>query len=505
MLKNGLLTMVASLLLAAHFAFAQEDVLVVTLSSDPTSLYMPRAADRTAGNASWSLYDTLVWLNEEGELVPQLATDWQISDDGLTYTFTLRQGVTFHNGEPFTADDVIATWEYGGDDSNDYPGYYTVATSVEAIDDFTVRITTAEPNAIFLTTMAKNWAIIPGDYMREVGIDAFAAAPVGTGPFQFVSRTPGERIVMEANPNYWDPALPYLDGVEYRVISDPSTRVAAIQTGAVHIANRLTPELAESLEGEDGVDVLTYLNDRVYYVAFKNIGAGVGTPLEDARVRQALNYGVDRFGIIEAIFSGYANPAPGFVVEGNLGYDEPAMAPFAYDPERARALLAEAGYPDGFDIQMGCPADGYVNINEVCQAVAQSLGAIGVNVDVDFQTTNTYWSEPQYAVTGPMFVDSWSSEVGEALPRLQGALIPGNYYTTWEDSELEALINQIDVTVDRDERAALYQEMHERMRNEPPFIYLYQPVIFEAVASNVQGYRPLAAEEYFLRSVRLAD
>lgn len=500
---QALTVLLAAVLTAG--AFAQGDILKVSLSSDPTSLYIPRAADRTAGNASWPLYYSLVYLDADGELKPQLATDWTIGDDGLTYTFNLREGVTFHNGEAFTADDVVATWEFGSDDSNDYPGYYTVASNVEALDDYTVRITTAEPNAIFLTTVSKNWAIIPGDYMREVGIDAFAEAPIGTGPFKFVSRTAGERIVMEANENYWDAELPYLDGVEFRVIPDPSTRVAAVQTGDVHIANRLTPELAESLEGQDSVDVLTYLNDRVYYVAFKNMGAGVGTPLEDARVRQALNLGVDRFGINEAIFSGFANAAPGFVLEGNLGFDESTMAPFPYDPQRAQELLTEAGYEDGFDITMGCPADGYVNINEVCQAVAQSLGGIGVNVEVDYQTTNTYWSEPQYAVTGPMYVDSWSSEVGEALPRLQGALIPGNYYTTWNDAKFESIINEIDQTVDRSARAELYQELHVMMREDPPFIYMYQPVIFEAVNSAVGGYQPLPAEEYSLRAVRIAD
>jgi peptide/nickel transport system substrate-binding protein len=214
---------------------------------------------------------------------------------------------------------------------------------------------------------------------------------------------------------------------------------------------------------------------------------------------------VDRFGINEAIFSGFANAAPGFVLEGNLGFDETTMAPFPYDPQRAQELLAEAGYDGGFDITMGCPADGYVNINEVCQAVAQSLGGIGVNVEVDYQTTNTYWSEPQYAVTGPMYVDSWSSEVGEALPRLQGALIPGNYYTTWNDAKFESIINEIDQTVDRGARAALYQELHVMMREDPPFIYMYQPVIFEAVNSAVDGYQPLPAEEYNLRAVRLAD
>ena len=494
------------MLLGAPVALAQgEDTLVVSLSSDPTSLFMPRTSDRTASNAAWPLYDSLVFIDENGEVVPALATDWTVSEDGTEYVFELREGVTFHNGEPFTAESVVATWETGSDPSNDYASSYTAAESVEIIDDHTVRIVTPEPNAVFLTVMANDWAMVPPEYIREVGIEAFAQEPVGTGPFQFVSRTAGDRIVMERFPDYWDGDLPYVEELVFRVIPDASTRLAAIQTGEIDIANRLTADQVATLEGVEDVDVVSYLNDRVYYVGFKNIGAGEGTPIEDARVRRALNYGVDRFGIIQAIFSGEANPAPGFVVAGNLGYDEELMQPFPYDPERARELLAEAGYPDGFEISMGCPADGYININEVCQAISQSLSQIGVDVQVDFQTTNSYWSEANYAVTGPMFVDSWSSEFGEALPRLEGTLLPDEYYSTWEDDQMADLVESIRQEVDRDARAALYAQMHELMRENPPFIYLYQPVIFEATDASLVGYQPRAAEEYFLKRVRFAD
>jgi len=491
------------LLAIATIGMAQSGRLVVSLSSDPTSLFLPRAADRTATNASLPLYDSLVWINEALEIEPALAERWEISDDGTAYVFHLRRDVSFHNGEPFTSASVVATWQTGSDPSNDYANFYTVATSVEALDDYTVRITTAEPNAVFLTTLAISWGMVPPAYIAEVGIDAFARQPVGTGPFRFVSRSAGDRILMEANPDYWRTGYPLVAELEFRVIPDASTRLAAIQTGEIHIANRLTPDQALALSRVNGVEVVSYLNDRAYYVGFKNVGAGIDTPLADPRVRQALNYGSDRFGIINAIFAGQAEPIPGFVIQGNLGYDAAQMPPFPYDPERARALLAEAGYPDGFQISMGCPADGYVNINEVCLALQRTLAGIGVEVNVEFRTTNSFWSEPQYGAVGAMFVDSWSSTIGEALPRLDGALMPGNYYTAWEDARFAALIEQISVTVDRDERAALYQAMHELMRAEPPFIYLYQPMIFEAVNERVRGYTPRAAEEYYLFQVAL--
>jgi peptide/nickel transport system substrate-binding protein len=497
--------LIAPLLFHLLFAAtsAQGDRLVVALSSDPTALFLPRAADRTATNASLPLYDSLVWINDDLEIEPALAERWEVSADGTEYRFHLRRGVTFHNGEPFTSASVIATWVSGSDPSNDYANFYNLANLVEAIDDYTVRITTPEPNATFLTTVAISWGMVPPRYIAEVGLDAFNRNPIGTGPFRFVSRTPGDRILYAANPDYWRAGYPKVAELEFRVIPDASTRLAAIQTGEIHIANRLTPDQARALANARGVEVVSYLNDRAYYVGFKNVGAGVGTPLEDVRVRQALNYGSDRFGIIAAIFVGEAQPIPGFVIQGNLGYDAEAMPPFPYDPERARALLSEAGYPGGFSISMGCPADGYVNINEVCLALQRSLARIGVEVNVEFRTTNSFWSEAQYGAVGAMFVDSWSSTIGEALPRLTGALIPGNYYTAWEDPELAALIERIGVTVDRDARAGLYAQLHTRMRDDPPFIYLYQPTIFEAISERVSGYRPRAAEEYYLFNVAL--
>ncbi|MEX2534443.1 MAG: ABC transporter substrate-binding protein [Trueperaceae bacterium] len=496
--------------LFATTAVAQESTepsgeLVVSLSSDPTSLFMPRTADRTASNTAWSLYDSLVWIDEDFEIVPALATSWEISEDGTEYTFQLREGVTFHNGEPFTAESVVATWETGMDPSNDYANVFEEAESVEIIDDHTVRITTPEPNATFLTRLATFWGMVPPEYIAEVGIDEFAQNPVGTGPFRFVSRTAGDRVVMEANPDYWDEGLPKVERLVYRVIPDASTRLAAIQTGEIDIANRLTFDQVSVLEGNDNVEVVTYLNDRAYYVGFKNIGNGEGSPIEDRNVRLALNYGLDRYGIIQAIFSGQAEPLPGFVVQGNLAYDEEMMQPFPYDPERAQELLAQAGYPDGFQIALSCPADGYVNINEVCLAIQRSLADIGVEINVDFRTTNSFWSEPRYGVTGPMYVDSWSSEIGEALPRLQGALVPGNYYNTWEDERIAELIQEIEQEVDRKARAQLYQEMHRLMTEDPPFIYLYQPMIFEATRANVEGYDPRPAEEYFLKTVSLEE
>ena len=496
------LLLIVMLFVAVAPTFAQENILIVALPNDPTSLYGPNMSDRTADNAGSPLYDTLILQTANNELLPGLATAWEVSEDNLTYTFTLREGVTFHNGEAFTADDVVATWEYGKTETNEYAGQYAIADSVTAVDDFTLQITTATPDPLFYTRISEDWPIVPGDYIREVGIEGFEAAPVGTGPFVFVERLPGERISMSKNPAYWQEGQPGVDGIEFRIIEDSSTRVAALLAGDVHVVSRLSSEEYAAVTADENVVGISYPTDRVYYVAFKNVGNGVGTPIEDVRVRQAMNYAVDKDTIIDAIFSGAASSVASFTVPGNLGYDE-SIAAYPYDPAKAQELLAEAGYADGFSIGMGCPADAYLNINDVCLAIETDLEAVGIDVELALLSSDVYWSEAQYGATGPMLVDSWSSSVGEAMPRIEGALTPGEYYAVWEDATIVEFLTGIQTTVDRDARAQLYRDLSVYMNENPPFIYLYQPVSFEAISAKLEGYTVNNAEQFFLAGVSI--
>jgi peptide/nickel transport system substrate-binding protein len=478
--------------------------LTVALANDPTSLYLPRAADSAAYNASLPLYDALVGYNEaDHQYTPKLAERWEISDDHKQYTFYLRKNVTFHNGEPFTADAVVETWTAGKDKSNTYPQLYTRASNVEAVDDFTVRITLDTPDVLFLSIL-RRWTIVAPAYMRKVGIDAFEKNPVGTGPFRFVERVPGERIVLEANPNYWQPDLPKVARVTFRIIPDATTRLAAVQTGEIDVANRLSADQAAGLAGNSKVSVISYQNDSLFYVGFKNIGNGVGTPLEKPEVRQALNYAINRQGMIDAIFGGGAKLVSGFVLDSDLGYDT-AIQPYPYDPEKAKQLLAKAGYEKGFSTSMGCPTDAYLNINEVCLSIQRDLAAVGVDVTVEFKTSNSYWSEAAYGSVGPMYVDGWASGSGEALDRLQGALTPGAFYNTWVDDKLTEQIKTISTTFDRDQRAKLYSQLQRYMYDNPPFVYLYRQTIYEAVSSRVSGYVPTLTELYDLSVVSVSN
>jgi peptide/nickel transport system substrate-binding protein len=451
------------------------------------------------------LFNGLTWIDDEGNIVPALAESWEVSDDGTEYTFQLREGVTFHNGEAFDAQDVVATFEHGLNPENAY-AYEYEGVEVEVVDDLTVKLKTEDVNPLFLRKLATVQLIVPADYLEEVGFDDFEQNPVGTGPFKFVEWVEGDRIVMEANENYWEEGLPNLAQLTFRPIPEEATRIAAVQTGEIHIANRLPAEEAQRLLGAEGIQIVRYPVDRVFYVAFNNVSSGQGTPIEDKLVRQALNYAVDREAIVDALFNGYADVINGFVTSGNLGYDA-TLEPYPYDPDKAIELLTEAGYPDGFEIGFACPTGAYTNFEQVCEAVSGYLEDVGVipeGGEIQFMESGQYWDLEANQELPPLFGDSWSTVDGEALNRLDGAL-GGESYSAWTSPEIQDYIAKIGSTIDTEERAALYAEFQEVLYDDPPFIYLYAPNTFEAISDKVQNYKPRDAENYYLKEVFLAQ
>jgi len=475
----------------------------VALSGDPNSLYIPATADKNADIAASQLYDPLVFQDDDGNIVPGLAERWEVSADGTEYTFYLRQGVTFHNGEPFNADDVIATWEYGKGDGSSWPDRYSIATSVEKVDDYTVKVKTDGPKPLLTVTMHDFWSIIPNEYMAKVGVDGFQQAPVGTGPFMFVEWAKGDHITYKANPNYWREGQPKVETLIFRPIPESAIRMAAIQTDAIDIVQRLSAEEAQSLLGVEGIRVIKYPVARIFYIAFNNLTSGVGKPTENAKVRQAMNYAVDVDAIIDALFNGFGKRAAGYVATGEKGYG--IVEPFPYDPAKAKELLAEAGFAAGFELDMACPAGAYGSFEEVCQAVAGYLGEVGIKINLDLMESAKYWDLEAKKELPPLFGDSWADESGEAYNRLAGAL--GGWdapYSSWSDPEIDRLLKAISTEVDDAKRTKLYEELQVYMHDNPPFIYLYEPMTFEAVRDRVQNYNPRPSEIYYLNSTWVA-
>ncbi|MEZ4864665.1 MAG: ABC transporter substrate-binding protein [Caldilineaceae bacterium] len=487
---------------AAPAASGPQGTLRIGLTTDIAAIEVPYAPERQAANAAWTMFDALVYPEADGTYSPALAESWEVSDDGLTYTFNLRKGVTFHNGEEFTADSVVYSWQTYSQPEVTYANEWSFVQNVEKVDDYTVKISTEKPNALLLARVA-GWSMIPPKAHAEMGLEAFAQSPIGTGPFMFKEWVKGDHLTVVANPNYWREGYPKVAEVLFRFMPESATRVAAAQADEIDIAPRLTADEADLLQSDENVTVINYPVDRVYYVAFNNMTTGLDTPIMDLKVRQAIAHAIDVQTIIDSIFSGAASRATGFVAKGNLGYQE--SEPVAYDPEQAKALLAEAGYPDGFDIGMACPEAAYPNINEVCQAIQGYLAAVGINADLDLQEANAYWDHESKKELPPLFVDSWSNTITEAYSRIEGAVGKDQSYANWADEKLYDLLDQTLTTADVDARADLYAQIQSYMQETMPFVFLYLPQAFEGVNNRVQNYQPRGAENYYLWDVSISE
>jgi peptide/nickel transport system substrate-binding protein len=307
----------------------------------------------------------------------------------------------------------------------------------------------------------------------------------------------GDRITYKDNPNYWNKGYPKVEKLVFRFIPESATRVAALQNDEVDIITRLSAEEADSLRNVPGVKVIQYQVPRIYYIAFDNISSGIGTPIENPLVRQAMNYAVDVDGILKALFAGNGKRAAGFVASSELGYG--VVPPFPYDPAKAKELLAEAGYPDGFSTSMACPSGVFAAFQEVCSAIVSYLGDVGIQVELEMMESGHFRDLMVKKELPPMAGDSWADESGEAYNRLAGALGgKAAGYSLYSDPEIDKILAQISSELDRNKRKALYEQLQIYMQQNPPFIYLYEPVTFEATRDRVFDYKPRPSEMLYL-------
>ncbi|MGK5531499.1 ABC transporter substrate-binding protein [Streptomyces sp. URMC 129] len=427
------------------------------------------------------------------EITGALATDWEVADDDTTWTFTLREGVTFHDGTAFDADAVIFNLDrYLNEDSPHYTDALGAAAAEYAggiadyrkLDDGRVEIVTEEPNGHFPEDLAHVLIASP-TAIEETGTEDFAEHPVGTGPFAFVSQDPGQRVELVANADYWRGA-PRLDRLVVRAIPDAAARTAALRSGDVNWIEYPHPDDIESLAAE-GATIVTNAYDHLWYWILDTSRE----PWQDPRVRRAANYAIDREAIAEQLLRGTADPAHQAAPRATFAYDE-ANDVYGYDPDRARRLLAEAGYEDGFSTSVTVPTGGSGNLLPVpiTEAIQRDLAAVGIEVEIrttDWSTLIGAEAEGEVALGSDAIAQSTTLFQSEALlPLFIGSDSPfwtGHY----ANERVDELLASAAASTDPDRRRADYREALALVTEDAPWLFVVNDRNPRALSPEVEG------------------
>ncbi len=438
-----------------------------------------------------NVLETLVFYDDDLNLVPWLAETWDQSEDGLTWTFNLREGVMFSNGREMTAEDVV--WNYerltdpetGAGNAGNAGGAGTV---FEAVDNYTVTMTTETPVGILpqLLGLNKSTGIMAPESMEE---DGTVRLPIGTGPFMISEVDGTTRILLEKNANYWQEGLPYLDAVEIEPIPDNTTRQTALQGGEVDWVLAIAPQSFAELEADENITVAT-----APQLSYDYMGVNLTRePFNDVRVRQAIAYAIDREEICGFAYFGLCEAIQGPTGTGSPWYYD--YAPYEQDLDKARELLAEAGYPDGFELEL-LPTVEYGETVAAAQALQGQLEEIGITVTINAPQW-TEWLELEGNFLYDIYICSWNGLIdADAYYYLQHTTDKVFNFTGYSNEEFDALMEAGRATSDFDERYSIYDQI---LVDDAPYIYMYNKLEVRAYANYVEGFvvRPDQANNFW--------
>lgn len=469
-------------------------------SSDITGLDPRNGSSTITASILASLYSTLVKTDPTGAIVCDAAESYEQVDD-TTWHFTLRQDVYFTNGDQMTANDVAYTINSLRDSEKNYAlsGDFSFM-QVEVLGDFEFNIITdyAFPSLPLRLNYIK---IIPADYVEEVGDEGFAEAPIGSGPFKFVSWTKDQSVVLEKNPDYYG-EVPQIDQLIFEVIPEAADRVAALQAGEVDIICNVPTTQAEYLQSLDGITVVGQPSTRVVWLQFNLVGEE--TPLDDIRVRQAMNYAVDRDALIAGVLDGYAVKVASISTPEYEGYD-PDVQGYTYDPDQARQLLADAGYADGFTIECSV-SPGLLNGSDVVQAIAGQLAEVGINMTITEVDSATQREQIGAGTVAPTFLQGLGGPYCDINLIASIGFTEGARYCTWVDQEFMDLAAQAASEMDADVRAELFSQMQQMMVDKAPALWLYQQdTLYAYNSAKVQGWTARTDEVVLMDGVTVTQ
>ena len=474
--------------------------LVVGHHVDPTTLDPISNTTAAFQSVTAGTIEQLIYFEPSGsKVVPGLAESWQFSEDGMALTLNLKQGVKFHNGEDFNADAAKYSLETLKA-SVPYERWVQEFGEIEVVDDNTVRINFTEPTGFAEAALARGSYVLPPAYYAEVGTEGFGLNPVGTGPYKFVEWVKDDHITFEAFEDYWG-GEPALDRISWRVIPEDASRLAALQTGEVHLITNVSPGQANSIREGEGLELISIPGVRIF-VGYMD--SRLDHPVANPTVRRALNFAVDKEGLV-ALFGGEARALQGqYLLPDIMGFDE-TLHPFAYDPEMAKQLLAEAGYPDGFPMTVKYTINRYPLDREIGETVSAYLEAVGIDVEqVPLEYGEFRRQHVEEESMGPMWI--WGLAT-PSDPHMMASLFgQGSVYTRFpDDQRVFDLIDQGKRVSDAVAREQIYKDLMRIWNEEPLGIYLIVPNDLYGRRAEVEGFEARTDQVVDLRSVGLAE
>ncbi|MGP9539098.1 ABC transporter substrate-binding protein [Brachybacterium sp. AOP43-C2-M15] len=440
----------------------------IAQKSEPTGLDPHLESGLEGMNVLINIFDTLTMRDVDNELVPRLATSWE-SVDEHRWRFHLREDVTFHNGEPFDAESVKFSIERLVDpETGSTIVELRAVDHVEIIDEFTADIVMADPDPVIPEKVSLfGGVMLPPGHLEEVGAEAFAASPVGTGPFRFASWRKAQLLRLEANRDHWN-GRPAFDELHFTAMPNAASALAGIQSDEVDMVSALDPEAALQLEGYKGVDLAKHPGIRMFFVVLDT----EHEILRDVTVRRALNHAVDVPLLIDAVLNGSGREAATIVPQEAFGHD-PEIPPPERDPALARRLLAEAGHPDGIELRFTAS-----NLDRLLsEALAGMLGEVGVRLDLELLEPGTFAerleSEDPTSL-GSMYLTGSTGWTLDGGATLQSYIRSDRRRSRIRSEEADALIDTIEQTVDPDVRLDALREMQQWLHDQAPFLFLHQ-------------------------------
>ncbi|WP_059049610.1 ABC transporter substrate-binding protein [Paenibacillus senegalimassiliensis] len=493
-----------------------QDTLIIGRGGDSASLDAAIVTDGESLKIAHQVYDSLVEYKEgTTEVQGSLAEDWAVSEDGLTYTFNLRQGVKFHDGTDFNADAVVFNFTRWSDPASEYKfegdsfDYYDsmfgpdgkrVIKEVKASDASTVEITLNQPQAPFLQNLAMTSFGIASPTAIQEKKENFKNEPVGTGPFVFKEWKRNDSITLEKNVDYWKEGLPKLNKVIVRSIPDNSARFNALQSGEIDLMEDLSPDDLATLEANSELQKIERPSNNVGYVGF-NLKK---EPFNDVKVRQALSHAVNKQAIIDAFFAGQAEPAKNPMPPSLWGYND-SITDYEYDLEKAKSLLADAGYADGLPGEytfyaMPVPRPYMPDGKKVAEVIQADFEKIGVKVNIESPEWATYLDDAQAGEKDDLFMLGWTGDNGDPDNFLYALLDKdaSNNYSYYANDELHELLVAAQTETEQSKREELYKQAQEIIKVDAPWIPLVHTTPLLAAKANLKGYVPApTGTEYY--------